>query len=315
MLIAHQLDERHDAMLRKTLPAGVDLVALPADDPWSLPPGTEAFLAGMQMVKHLPKADEPPPGWPTGLKWIHLPSTGVDMMPAWMLRTGLVTVARGAQSVAIAEYVFAAMLAFEKHVPEIFVTSRAAWTKRPLGGLAGRSLGLVGFGHIGQEVARRALAFGMEVRASRRSDAPSPVEGVTLTSVRELCEKSQHIVVAAPLTSATRGILGPAEFAAMGEGVHLVNVSRGEMLDHDAFCKALEDGTLARATLDVWEVEPPPEGHFVYTHPRVRLSPHISFSGPTTPATTEKVMLDNVAAFLRGDLEAMHGRVDREAGY
>ncbi|GAB5377905.1 MAG: D-isomer specific 2-hydroxyacid dehydrogenase family protein [Acuticoccus sp.] len=315
MLIAHQLGARHDRLLRDRLAAGNTLVALPEDDPWAMPRETEALLAGMRMVKTLPKDDAPPPGWPTGLRWVHLPSTGIDMLPPFMLRTPLVTVSRGAQAVAIAEYILAAMLAFEKDIPEIYISAPQAWKVRPLGGLAGRTLGLVGFGHIGREVAARALAFGMKVQASRRRAAPSGMADVAIVPLRTLCETSDHIVVAAPLTAATRAVLGPAEFAAMGQGVHLVNVSRGEMLDHESFCRALDDGTLARATLDVWNTEPPPANHFVYTHPRVRISPHISFSGPTTERTTDAILLENFAAWQRGDTAALHGAIDRAEGY
>lgn len=316
MLIVHQLSDALDAKLRANLPAGVTLKQMPAETPWALPPETEGLIVGLGVMRKLPDGGKARPAdWPPRLRWVHLLSTGVDMLPEWLFDVEELTVSRGAQSVAIAEYVLTMMLAFEKEVPEIWVTSPEAWEKRPLGGLAGKTLGIVGLGNIGRQVAKRALAFDMTVVASRRKDAPSGMEGVALAPLETLLSTSDHLLLCAPLTDATRGILGPKAFAAMKKGMHLLNISRGEMIDEASLIAALDDGTLARASLDVWSPEPPQKGSIAYSHPRIRLSSHVSFSSRTTSATTEAIMLRNLALWAAGDVAAMHGKVDRAEKY
>ena len=265
------------------------------------------------------------PGWSEhtgellerGVRWVHFVSTGVDRVDFAALPDGLVvTNARGASAVPISEWVLAVMLAHEKHLPEV-------WIDRPppdwradarLGTLAGRRLGIIGFGSIGAAVATRALPFGMTVRGLRRTDRPSPVPGVELVStVAEVVADADHVVVAAPLTAATRHLVGPDALAAMKPGVHLVNIARGGLVDQDALRVALDDGTVAMASLDAVDPEPLPEGHWLFSHPRVRLSAHDSWSWPgAMPA-----MFDRFAANLRAWLEGrpLPDRVDPAQGY
>ena len=94
-----------------------------------------------------------------------------------------------------------------------------------------------------------------------------------------------------------------------------MNVSRGPIIDHDALRAALDEARVAAATLDVCDPEPPPPGHWLYTHPRVRLSPHISFSAPGTSPRAADAFLENLRCYLDGTPDRMSGRVDRVAGY
>jgi phosphoglycerate dehydrogenase-like enzyme len=163
-------------------------------------------------------------------------------------------------------------------------------------------------------VAKRAVAFDMEVVAVRRRRLPSPLPGVTLcTDLSDLLSCSDHVVVAAPATAETGRLIDETALADAKAGAHLVNVSRGSLVDQDAVIRALDDGRLAMATLDVVEPEPLPDGHPLYRHPLVRLSPHISWSSPRTVARTFELFVDNLARY-RADRPLL-GVVDKEAGY
>jgi phosphoglycerate dehydrogenase-like enzyme len=244
-----------------------------------------------------------------------LRAAGLDEFPDWIFEVPLLTLTRGAQAVAIAEFVLGAMLAYEKQMPAVWIHDPTAWEQKPLGTLEGRTLGLLGFGRIGEAIARRALGFDMRVLACRRSAAPAGLAGVAVVSLETLLGDSDHLVVAAPLTAATKGLLGPAAFARVRPGVHLVNVSRGEIVDHEALHVALDDGRVAAATLDVCDPEPPPAGHWLYTHPRVRLSPHNSFSAPLTSPRSADAFVENLRCYLDGMPERMSGQVDRAQRY
>jgi phosphoglycerate dehydrogenase-like enzyme len=210
--------------------------------------------------------------------------------------------------------VLAVMLAYEKKLPESFVG--APWARgdeASLGGLAGKNLGVVGLGAIGSAIARRALAFDMTVVGLRRTPAAAP-PGVTLAaSLEALVSEADHLVLAAPATAATAHLVDAAVLRACRPGVHLVNISRGSLVDQDALLAALEAGTVSRATLDVTDPEPLPDGHPLYRHASVRISPHISWSSPASAHLTFTMFVDNLRRYRRG--EPLTGVVDRRAGY
>jgi len=120
-------------------------------------------------------------------------------------------------------------------------------------------------------------------------------------------------VIAAPSTPETYRLIDKAAFAEMKDGVHLVNIARGTLVDQDALIAALDGGKVARASLDVVDPEPLPAGHPLYTHPKVRLTPHISWSSPVTMPRTMEIFLDNLRRFRNG--EPLEGLVDVDAGY
>jgi phosphoglycerate dehydrogenase-like enzyme len=249
------------------------------------------------------------------VRWVHVMAAGVDGFPFDLLGDRTLTCSRGATAPAIAEFVLAAMLAFEKDLPGSWITAPPAqWSSAQLGTLAGRTLGLVGLGAIGSEVARRANAFDMEVLAVRRTAGPPSLDGVTVVpQLAELLHRSDHVVVAAPATPATFHLLGAEEFAVLRRGAHLVNVARGTLIDHEALRSALDEGTVAMASLDVTDPEPLPEGHWLYSHPRVRVSPHISWSSRATVQRTLSIFVDNLHRYRQG--EALQGVVDPLAGF
>jgi phosphoglycerate dehydrogenase-like enzyme len=246
--------------------------------------------------------------------WVHVYGTGVDWLPEECFDGRLLTCGRGASAIPIAEFVLAAMLAFEKRLPEVWIENAAGWRSRELGTLHGRRLALLGLGAIGVEVARRALSFGMEVVALRRRAEQAPLAGVaTVSRLPELLEDADHLALVAPATPQTRRILDRRALADVKPGLHLVNVARGSLVDLPALRSALDDGRIAAATLDATDPEPLPAGHWLYTHPRVRLSPHTSAVGGVSRLAAERIAIENLRRFQLG--EPLVGVVDPAERY
>jgi phosphoglycerate dehydrogenase-like enzyme len=288
---------------------------------------------GVELVQ-VPTQGDPPPGvegevlltlpWGTsnlaqvverGVRWIHAIGTGVDGFPFAALGDRILTCSRGASAVPISEWVLAVMLAFEKRLPETWITAPPpTWNFAELGSLWGRTLGLLGIGSIGAAVAERALPFGMRVVAVRRTAAPAPVAGVEmLDSLDEMLAQADHLLVALPATARTRRLVGAEALARVKPGVHLINIARGSIVDQEALRVALDDGRVARASLDTVEPEPLPAGHWLFTHPRVRLSAHISWGMPGAFDLFVDAFAANLERYLAG--EPLLGRVDLAEGY
>lgn len=249
-----------------------------------------------------------PAGWPGQVKLVQIASAGLDDYPDWLFEAPAVASASGTTARPISEFVLALMLARAKALEAITLGSGqwgARWPEReelmaaPLGTLDGRTLGLLGLGQIGSAVARLGLAFGMNVVATRGSAAPSPVEGVTLVDLKTLAGCSDHLVLVAPITSATRGIIGADFLAAMKKDAHLVNVARGPLID-EAALKAALDGERVWASLDVVDPEPLPAGHWLLSHPRARVTPHISWSSPDTTRRIVERLVGNLQRLAAG---------------
>jgi phosphoglycerate dehydrogenase-like enzyme len=250
-----------------------------------------------------------------GVRWVHALGTGVDAFPFALLTDQVLTCSRGGSALPIAEWVLAVMLAFEKGLPQAWIHAPPdGWSRGMRGTLSGKTLGLLGLGGIGAAVARRALPFGMRVCACRRSGAPSEMAGVeVLGDVVELVAAADHVVLAAPATPATRHLFDRVLFARMKPGAHLVNVARGALVDQEALRAALDDGRVAMASLDAVDPEPLPAGHWLYAHPRVRLSPHVSWQMPGAAERLVDCFIDNLRRYRAG--APLDGVVDRAAGY
>jgi phosphoglycerate dehydrogenase-like enzyme len=250
-----------------------------------------------------------------GVRWVHTYGTGVNRFPFDALGGAVLTCSRGGSGIPIAEWVLATLLAFEKRFERSIIHDASAWQYVELGGLHGRTLGLIGFGGIGREVAARALPFGMRVRALRRSDGGAMAGVEIVRSLHELLGDADHVVIAAPATAETRHLMGREALARVKRGVHLVNISRGALVDQEALREALDDGRVACASLDVAEPEPPPAGHWLYTHPRVRLSPHISWNMPGALDLLLEPFLENLARWRDGKPLLARDLVDATRGY
>lgn len=245
-----------------------------------------------------------------GVQWAQLIGTGLDGVPPEVRAAPFLTSARGVAAVAIGEYVITAMGAFARDFPRNWLNEPPEnWFTQQAGLLAGATLGLLGFGGIAQRVARIALAMDMSVVALRRQDLPSPVNGVTMTSsFSDLVSVADHLVLAAPATDDTRQVINADTLALVRRGMHLVNIARGSLIDQDALRVALDEGTVARASLDVVTPEPLPAGHWMYDHPKVFLTPHASWAGQVQFAAATEYFCDNLERFLAGEpLEGVVG--------
>lgn len=250
-----------------------------------------------------------------GVRWIHTIGTGVDRFPIDAIGDCVLTCARGASAIPVAEWTLAMMLAFEKQLPKSWIKKEPEhWNIAQLGGLHGKTLGLVGLGSIGEAIATRAQVFGMGVIACRRSAQPGGVSDVEVVSdLAELLPQADHLVIAAAATAETRHLIDAKALAQVKPGVHLVNIARGSIIDQAALEVALDDGRVACASLDVCEPEPLPEGHWLYRHPHVNLSSHISWSMPGSIAMIRETFYRNLRRFLDG--EELEAQVDRARGY
>ncbi len=279
---------------------------------WQLPPQTRVLITTPPGWAGAPA--ERPAGWPSGLEWIQLESVGIDAYPKWLLEGVTVTSARGSNAPSIAEFVMAEVLGMEKRVHENGVSSPADWKHIKMGSPQGKVLGIAGFGAIGQALADRAKAFGMKIAALRRSswrDAPADVEPVA--DIEALFACSDHLVLAMPATRETRHIVNRSSLAHAKPGLHLINVARGGLVDQAALLEALDGGKLARATLDVTEPEPLPAGHPFYSHPKVRMTPHLAWDGDGNAERMQEIVCENLTRFASG--RPLLNVVDPQRGY
>jgi phosphoglycerate dehydrogenase-like enzyme len=255
------------------------------------------------------------------LRWLHTPSAGVDglLIPEVKEREIVVTNSAGAHAIPIAEFVLLCMLGHAKRARNLAaLTPENAWEhgrSLQLDELYEKTLLILGLGHIGQEIARRAAAFGMRVIGSRRR--PAPLAGVERVvgedAWRALLPEADYLVIATPLTGATRGMLDAAALARMQPGAYLINIARGEIIDTAALIAALEQNRLAGAALDVLPEEPLPPEHPLWRTPSAWITPHISASSPRTSERAIAIFLENVRRDMAG--QPLVNVVDQQAGY
>ncbi|HEY0299795.1 MAG TPA: D-2-hydroxyacid dehydrogenase family protein, partial [Rhizomicrobium sp.] len=181
---------------------------------------------------------------------------------------------------AAAEFTWALLLALVRHIPAEAASLRAGRWQSSLGlALAGRTLGLVGFGRIGRQVARYAAAFGMNVLAwsQNLTAADADAGGAKRVEKRELFSASDVISVHYLLSTRSRGIVGRDDIAAMKPSAYLINTSRGPLIDEDALIAALRGKRIAGAALDVFNREPLPKDHPLLALDNAVLTPHLGF--------------------------------------
>ncbi len=251
-----------------------------------------------------------------GLKWIQIVGEGVDGFPLEAVGSRILTTTKGVSCVPIAEWVMAMILTQAKALPDQWITAPPEiwnFANAPMQCLNTQKLALVGFGTIGREIARRALAFDMQVSALTRTSKPD-LAGVThAQNFEELVENAHHLVLAVPSTRATYHLLNAQTFARLSPGTHLINIARGELINEADLKIALDNGCLSCVSLDVAQNEPLDESHWFYTDKRIRFSPHISWGDPHTMQRMIEIFLNNLALFKQG--APLKDVFDIEAGY
>jgi phosphoglycerate dehydrogenase-like enzyme len=238
------------------------------------------------------------------LRWLHTGSAGTDFPVFGKLqdRGVRLTTSSGAAAVPIAHTVIMQLLALTRDAPR-WAREQAAkqWNGRDVVDMEGRTVAIVGLGPIGLEVARLCAEFGMHpigVRRFPRGD--EPCETWPISRLDEALRVADDVVLAAPLTDETRGLLSRARIAAMKPGVHLVNVGRGETVDEPALIDALRRGHLGGAALDVFAVEPLPDASPLWALPNVIVTPHAAGTTRLSRHRAMSMFIDNLARFVAG---------------
>lgn len=271
------------------------------------------------------------------LRWIQLHSAGADHILGQPVMDGevAITTTSGIHATPIAEYVFASILAHRWRVPlwthcqreRTWPAGRWQLFARPE--LRGSTLGILGYGSIGREVGRLGRAFGMRVLALRRSagraesgyavEATGDPEGAVPhrfyppEALHEMLGACDYVVVALPLTEATRHFVGEAELRAMKPTATLLNIARGPIVDEAALVRALQEGWIAGAGLDVFEEEPLPEHSPLWDLENALLSPHVAGFTPRYDERAVALFAQNLARYERG--EPLLNLVDKGRGY
>lgn len=273
------------------------------------------------------------------LRWVQVNSAGVDFLydtPLWKSEVAI-TNASGIHAVQIAEYVLTMLLAHVHHLPRsIHFQTQARWaTGRDRSGLItrelrGKTLGILGYGAIGREVARLASTFGMRILATKRATSPASFDGWTspgtgdpdgsiperfydLAELPDLLPECDMVLLALPLSPQTRHILGAAEFALMRPYAFVVNIGRGPLVDTDALVKALQTNIIGGAALDVTEPEPLSADSPLWHMENVIITPHIAGLTIYYEDRLVDLLCENLRRYLHN--EPLLNLVQRERGY
>jgi phosphoglycerate dehydrogenase-like enzyme len=271
------------------------------------------------------------------LDWIQLHSAGLDhILDSPLMRSGVaLTTASGIHATPIAEYVLASMLAHRWRVPYWTRCQREGewpagrWDLYARPELRGSTLGIVGYGSIGREVARLAQAFAMRVlalsRSGKRREEGYTVEGTgdplgavpeafyAPGQLHEMLARCDYVVIALPLTPETRGLVDEASLRAMKPTAYLINIARGEIVDEASLVRALREDWIAGAGLDVFEEEPLPADSPLWGLENALLSPHVAGFTPRYDERAAALFARNLARYLAG--EPLLNLVDKSKGY
>jgi phosphoglycerate dehydrogenase-like enzyme len=245
------------------------------------------------------------------LKWVHLPHVGIDdPVFGQLLDRGVrLTNVSGAMAEPIAWTAIGGLLQLARGFPFWAEGQRRhEWTQHPRGArpadLRGQRAVIVGLGAIGSEIARLAQALHLHVIGVRRSPLRpgDPVdEMVTPDSLAEVLPRADWLILAAPLTEQTRGLIDEAALDLLPSGARIVNIARGQIIDEQAMIERLRDGRLGGAYLDVFEVEPLPESSPLWSLPHVIVTPHNSEAVASTHQRLDGYFLRNLQHWLRGE--------------
>jgi phosphoglycerate dehydrogenase-like enzyme len=256
------------------------------------------------------------------LLWVHSRSVGLErtLFPELKESSLPLTNGAGVFSASLGEFALGAILYFAKDFRRMIRNQMAGvWEAFDVSWVSGHTVGIIGYGDIGRAIAARVRALGMTVLAVKRHPSPSqgaqPLVAQTYTPERrlEMISRCDYVVVAAPLTSETRGMIGEAEFAAMKPTAVVINVGRGPVINEEAMIGALDSGRIRGAALDVFDHEPLPAGHPFYKLENVLLSPHCADHTPDWLDNAMRLFIEQYERFRKG--EALLNVVDKKLGY
>lgn len=304
-----KLQETDVQRIQEIAPAAQVIIADKEPEAEAKAAEAEIILGGVtrEMIRRAP-----------GLKWIQVTFAGVDkiLFPEIKERRILLTNARGMHGKTIAEHVFALLLAFTRRLPVVMDNQHyRRWNRIKVVEVNGKTMGIVGLGGIGQEIARRAKAFELTVLGTKRNPVPLPDVDEVLApeELPSLLQRSDFVVVAVPLTRETYHLIGPKEIGFMKKTAFLFNISRGAILDQAALVDALQWGRIAGAGLDVFEQEPLPEDSPLYNLSNVIITPHVAGTLEDYKGHALSVFLENLKRYREG--KPLQNLVDLEIGY
>ncbi|MGY3438933.1 MULTISPECIES: D-2-hydroxyacid dehydrogenase [unclassified Marinovum] len=246
------------------------------------------------------------------LRWVHVTHAGVDRIarPEMLERGIRVSGSAGYSVEALAEHALFFMLSLAYKSTDLWDSQRrSAWEKdgrEHLRSLYGHTVGIVGLGHIGKALATRCAAMGMRVVGYRRSDGPAPagVDQLYTESQKDgletLLGESDYVVLAVPLTNASRGLMNARTLGMMKPSARLINIARGAVVDEPALIEALKRQQIAGAGLDVFCQEPLPSDSPLWTLPNVLITPHTSSREPDRDARAVALICDNINRYRTG---------------
>jgi len=251
------------------------------------------------------------------LKWIQVIGAGVEtqIFPELIQSDVILTNTSGAFNQVMADHAFALILAISRGIA-IFEKNRKqkSWTRiGTLHQLSGKTLGIIGLGNIGLEIAKRGKAFGMKVIACdiREMESPPFVDQLWgLQDLDRVLRQSDYLVLIPPLTSKTRGMIGTVELCKMKSTAYLINIGRGPLVDEVALIDALKDGVIAGAGLDVFVNEPLPPNSELWEMENVVMTPHVGGLSPESRTFSFEIFLENLKSFVAG--EPMRNVVDKQ---
>ena len=257
------------------------------------------------------------------LRWVSSTGAGAGGLTGAAFRARpeiVVTTVSGVHTAAVPEHVLAMLFAFARRLPEQILNQHGAhrfYWPEGMFEVEGQTMGILGLGHIGRELATKARGVGMRVVGWRRRDEPVE-EGLLDHQYRhdqllELLGVADHVVITLPLTAATRHLIGRRELAAMKRGAYLFNVGRGAVIDQGALLAALREGVIAGAGLDVTDPEPLPPDDPLWEQPNCILLTHYAGLTPKYGPRAYRILADNLRRFLDGS--PLCNVVDKEAGY
>lgn len=317
ILMIGEAAKSRDTLLAQ-LPSGIEVIGLPREAATS---SSHDHLVGADDVLislRFARREASPPNF----RLLHVPGAGLDGVDFDSLPSGALVCNVFEHETPMAEYVMAAMLNHEIGYAKLCADfSRERWpdlyrSRVPHGELAGKTLGIIGFGRIGREVAKRAKAFGMKVIAANRSEIDPDRDGpgqplidqaLPLTALDQLLTAADYVVVACPLTDSTHGLIDAAALSKMHRNAVIINVSRAQIIDQAALYDALSNERLGAAVLDVWwqypttcDDQPAPYALPFEQLPNVYATAHSSAWTKPLPERRYRLIAQNIRALMSG---------------
>lgn len=297
-----------------TFPHGLQVTIGTTEDDFSAAlPTAEAVVTDTGTIRQMFGRSAP------NLRLVFVTSAGLDRLAPydWLPPGAVLMNNRGTHSAKSGEFGIMALLMLANRIPRMVTNQRAGVWKEIWGNvLAGRSVTIIGLGTLGSAVADHAARFGMAVTGIRANPAPHPdcVRVLSTGALDDVLPTTEFLVLACPLTDATRNIMDQRRLNLLPAGACLLNIGRGGLIDQDALCDLLDQDHLSGAVLDVFTPEPIPAGHRLWNTRNLIISPHTSADDPNTyNARSLDIFLDNLRAWQDGG--PLPNRFDTARGY